>query len=117
VIRRPLTNHFLLHHTAPHRTNLYSSQPTGQIRTGGGNEHRGKAFVVYEDLYDAKAALEHLNGFNVCGRYLVSKGCWPASVSACLPAGLPACLPACLRACLPACLPPCLPASHHIAPR
>jgi RNA recognition motif-containing protein len=38
---------------------------------GAGNEQRGKAFVVYEDIYDAKSALEHLNGFNVCGRYLV----------------------------------------------
>lgn len=27
--------------------------------------------MVYEDIYDAKSALEHLNGFNVCGRYLV----------------------------------------------
>jgi len=27
--------------------------------------------VVYDDIYDAKQALEHLNGFNVCGRYLV----------------------------------------------
>lgn len=45
--------------------------PPTQIRVGAGNEQRGKAFVVYEDIYDAKAALEHLNGFNVCGRYLV----------------------------------------------
>jgi pre-mRNA branch site protein p14 len=26
---------------------------------------------VYEDIYDAKNALDHLSGFNVCGRYLV----------------------------------------------
>lgn len=43
-----------------------------QIRVGTTNENRGKAFVVYEDIYDAKNALDHLNGFNVCGRYLVS---------------------------------------------
>lgn len=27
--------------------------------------------MVYEDIYDAKNALDHLSGFNVCGRYLV----------------------------------------------
>jgi pre-mRNA branch site protein p14 len=32
---------------------------------------RGTAFVVYEDIYDAKNAVDHLSGFNVCGRYLV----------------------------------------------
>jgi pre-mRNA branch site protein p14 len=26
---------------------------------------------VYEDIYDAKTAVDHLSGFNVCGRYLV----------------------------------------------
>ncbi|KAF0726986.1 hypothetical protein AaE_009553, partial [Aphanomyces astaci] len=35
------------------------------------NETRGTAFVVYEDIYDAKNAVDHLSGFNVCGRYLV----------------------------------------------
>lgn len=42
-----------------------------QIRLGNANDTRGTAFVVYEDIYDAKTALEHLAGFNVCGRYLV----------------------------------------------
>jgi pre-mRNA branch site protein p14 len=32
---------------------------------------RGTAFVVYEDIYDAKAAVDHLSGFNIGGRYLV----------------------------------------------
>ncbi len=32
---------------------------------------RGTAFVVYEDIFDAKNAVDHLSGFNVCGRYLV----------------------------------------------
>jgi pre-mRNA branch site protein p14 len=32
---------------------------------------RGTAFVVYEDIYDAKAAVDHLSGFNVGGRYLI----------------------------------------------
>jgi pre-mRNA branch site protein p14 len=27
--------------------------------------------VVYEDIYDAKNACDHLSGFNVGGRYLV----------------------------------------------
>jgi pre-mRNA branch site protein p14 len=42
-----------------------------QVRQGHTPETRGRAFVVYDDIYDAKAALEHLNGFNVMGRYLV----------------------------------------------
>ncbi|KAF0689118.1 Aste57867_19390 [Aphanomyces stellatus] len=42
-----------------------------QIRLGVTNETRGTAFVVYEDIYDAKNAVDHLSGFNVCGRYLV----------------------------------------------
>ena len=32
---------------------------------------KGTAFVVYEDLYDAKNAVDHLSGFNVAGRYLI----------------------------------------------
>ena len=32
---------------------------------------RGTAFVVYEDIFDAKNAVDHLSGFNVCGRYLI----------------------------------------------
>lgn len=57
---------------APYFENLSSlSIRTTQIRVGAANENRGKAFVIYEDIYDAKDALEHLNGFNVCGRYLV----------------------------------------------
>lgn len=31
----------------------------------------GTAYVVYEDIWDAKNACDHLSGFNVCGRYLV----------------------------------------------
>lgn len=34
-------------------------------------ETRGTAFVVYEDIFDAKNACDHLSGFNVCNRYLV----------------------------------------------
>uniref|UniRef100_A0A914LML0 Splicing factor 3B subunit 6 n=1 Tax=Meloidogyne incognita TaxID=6306 RepID=A0A914LML0_MELIC len=42
-----------------------------QIRIGNLPETRGTAFVVYEDIFDAKNACEHLSGFNVSNRYLV----------------------------------------------
>ena len=42
-----------------------------QIRIGNTPETKGSAFVVYEDIYDAKNACEHLSGFNVGGRYLL----------------------------------------------
>jgi pre-mRNA branch site protein p14 len=35
---------------------------------GNTNQTRGTAFVVYEDIYDAKNAVDHLSGFNVAGR-------------------------------------------------
>ena len=38
---------------------------------GDKQETRGSAFIIYEDIYDAKNALDHLSGFNVCGRYLI----------------------------------------------
>ena len=42
-----------------------------QIRLGDKSDTKGTAFVVYEDIYDAKNAVDHLSGFNVCGRYLI----------------------------------------------
>mmetsp|Transcript_90165 Transcript_90165/g.176543 ORF Transcript_90165/g.176543 Transcript_90165/m.176543 type:complete len:125 (+) Transcript_90165:43-417(+) len=42
-----------------------------QIRLGDKQDTRGTAFVVYEDIYDAKNAVDHLSGFNVCNRYLI----------------------------------------------
>lgn len=42
-----------------------------QIRVGNTPETRGSAFVIYEDIFDAKNACDHLSGFNVCNRYLV----------------------------------------------
>ena len=42
-----------------------------QIRVGTEKDTRGTGFVVYEDIFDAKNACEHLSGFNVAGRYLV----------------------------------------------
>ncbi|OXB55591.1 hypothetical protein ASZ78_005140 [Callipepla squamata] len=42
------------------------------LRTNGNTpETRGTAYVVYEDIFDAKNACDHLSGFNVCNRYLV----------------------------------------------
>ncbi|ORX45481.1 RNA-binding domain-containing protein [Hesseltinella vesiculosa] len=42
-----------------------------QIRVGNAADTRGTAFVVYEDIFDAKSACEHLQGFNILGRYLI----------------------------------------------
>ncbi len=42
-----------------------------QIRLGTEKETKGTAFVVYEDIYSAKKAVDGLYGFNVAGRYLV----------------------------------------------
>ncbi|KAI8077928.1 uncharacterized protein B0P05DRAFT_491871 [Gilbertella persicaria] len=45
--------------------------PIRQIRVGNASDTRGTAFVVYEDIFDAKNACEHLQGFNILGRYLI----------------------------------------------
>lgn len=42
-----------------------------QIRLGSTNATRGTAYVVYDDIFEAKNAFENLNGFQVAGRYLV----------------------------------------------
>ncbi|CAD8058990.1 unnamed protein product [Paramecium primaurelia] len=42
-----------------------------QIRKGTHGDKKGTAFVVYEDIYDAKNAFDNLSGFNVAGRYLI----------------------------------------------
>ena len=42
-----------------------------QIRVGDKKDTRGTAFVIYEDIYDAKSAVDHLSGFAVGGRYLI----------------------------------------------
>jgi len=41
------------------------------FKRGNTTETKGTAFVVYEDIFDAKNACDHLSGFNVCNRYLV----------------------------------------------
>lgn len=42
-----------------------------QIRKGVSTKTKGSAFVVYEDIYSAKQAVDKLNGFNVAGKYLI----------------------------------------------
>ena len=32
---------------------------------------KGTAFVIYDDIFDAKNAVDHLSGFNVAGRSLI----------------------------------------------
>lgn len=44
-----------------------------QIRQGIANNTKGTAFVVYEDVMDAKMACDKLNGFNFQNRYLVGE--------------------------------------------
>ncbi|KAK9384386.1 hypothetical protein V1515DRAFT_611762 [Lipomyces mesembrius] len=42
-----------------------------QIRLGNAQNTRGTAFVVYDDIQDAKMACDKLSGFNFQNRYLV----------------------------------------------
>jgi pre-mRNA branch site protein p14 len=42
-----------------------------QIRRGNSGATKGRAYVVYENIMDAKQACEHLSGFNVSGRYII----------------------------------------------
>jgi len=39
-----------------------------QFIRGNKPDTRGTSFVVYDDIYDAKNACDHLSGFNVGGR-------------------------------------------------
>ncbi|KAM7121632.1 splicing factor 3B subunit 6-like [Molossus nigricans] len=45
--------------------------PIRSIRVRNTPEMRGTAYVVYEDVFDAKNACDHLSAFHVCNRYLV----------------------------------------------
>ncbi len=42
-----------------------------QIRIGNESKTKGTGYVIYHDIYDAKAAVDSLNGFKVAGRFLV----------------------------------------------
>jgi pre-mRNA branch site protein p14 len=46
-----------------------------QVRQGIATNTKGTAFVVYEDVMDAKQACDKLNGFNFQNRYLVGMIC------------------------------------------
>lgn len=52
-----------------------------QIRQGIANNTKGTAFVVYEDVMDAKSACDKLNGFNFQNRYLVGASIAPCPAS------------------------------------
>ena len=56
-------------HATPHR--LILTCVSSQIRQGIASNTKGTAFVVYEDVMDAKSACDKLNGFNFQNRYLV----------------------------------------------
>lgn len=45
--------------------------PIRQVRQGIASNTKGTAFVVYEDVMDAKQACDKLNGYNFQNRYLV----------------------------------------------
>ncbi|OAA48690.1 pre-mRNA branch site protein p14 [Metarhizium rileyi] len=45
--------------------------PIRQVRQGISTSTKGTAFVVYEDVMDAKQACDKLNGYNFQSRYLV----------------------------------------------
>jgi pre-mRNA branch site protein p14 len=60
----------------PSPQSLYGSrldllQGSSQIRQGISGDTKGTAFVVYEEVTDAKQACDKLNGFNFQNRYLV----------------------------------------------
>lgn len=50
---------------------LFGNMANVRAYSGNASDTRGTAFVVYEDIYDAKNACEHLQGFNILGRYLI----------------------------------------------
>jgi pre-mRNA branch site protein p14 len=45
--------------------------PIRQIRMGSSKATVGTAFVVYDDIFDAKNACDHLSGFSIKDRYLI----------------------------------------------
>lgn len=45
--------------------------PIRQIRLGDQPTTKGSGYVVYEDIYDARNALERLQGFKVLDRFLI----------------------------------------------
>jgi len=65
-------SHCLLRAGAHHPCGCYCVRLfSPHIHRGVTSTTKGTAFVVYDDIYDAKNAVDHLSGFNVCGRYLI----------------------------------------------
>lgn len=67
-MRRDTTRRIPLHRR--HR-NSRTNTSHRQIRQGIATNTKGSAYVVYEDVNDAKSACDRLNGFNFQSRYLV----------------------------------------------
>lgn len=44
-----------------------------QVRLGDAAKTKGTAFVVFDEVGDAKSALDHLNGFHLQERYIVGE--------------------------------------------
>ena len=64
-----LTTNLPISPVTPRRYDIFGKYGAiRQIRVGNTPETRGTAFVVYEDIFDAKNACDHLSGFNVCNR-------------------------------------------------
>ncbi|CBQ72982.1 conserved hypothetical protein [Sporisorium reilianum SRZ2] len=53
-----------------------------QIRLGDATGTKGTAYVVYEEMADAKRALDNLNGFHLNERYIVVLYHMPARLAA-----------------------------------
>lgn len=64
VVAGPLASH-------PARRAFTHSPILGLSCRGTSKETRGTAYIVYDDIYDAKTACDHLSGFNVANRYLI----------------------------------------------
>ena len=56
-----------------------------QVRQGITTNTKGTAFVVYEDVMDAKQACDKLNGFNFQSRYLVGTSMVSTTPAPCIP--------------------------------
>ncbi|KAH6619208.1 hypothetical protein B0J18DRAFT_237810 [Chaetomium sp. MPI-SDFR-AT-0129] len=72
TIPRVLTSRFSYNVTPEELFDLFGKYgPIRQVRQGIASNTKGTAFVVYEDVMDAKQACDKLNGYNFQNRYLV----------------------------------------------
>lgn len=70
-LKRPVLYKHLLYSVDLRAKATYCVLCPSLLLRGNTPETRGTAYVVYEDIFDAKNACDHLSGFNVCNRYLV----------------------------------------------